>query len=182
MRPIFTIHAGEYLVGDHLETLSKNLRIWIPSKDSGIDFLVTDQHSNKLATLQVKFSKDYLGSRQGSKFGMNIDSFGWWKFERDKIEKSPADFWVLVLYQFHTRKFDFVIVPPKILLSRYDKLTGSSETIQSYFCVTKQPTPQCWEARGLGSLEFNEISEGNYHNKDRNFTKYLNVWPFHPNT
>ena len=179
MRPIFTIHAGEYLVGEHLEGLSKNLRVWIPSKDTGIDLLVTDQHSNKLATLQVKFSKDYFGAKKAAKSGVNIDSFGWWKFDRDKIEKSPADYWVLVLYQFHTREFDFVVVPPKVLLSRYDKLTGSSESIQSYFCVTKQR--QCWEARGLGNPELNLISDGSYHDKDRNFTTYLNTWPFHPN-
>jgi len=180
MRPIFTIHAGEYLVGAHLEKLSKNLRVWIPSKDTGIDLLVTDQHSKKLATLQVKFSKDYFGSQKGSESKLNIDSFGWWKFDRAKLESSPADYWVLVLYQFHTREFDFVVVSPKVLLSRYDKLTDSAETIQSYFCVTKQR--QCWEARGLGASELERISEGNYHDKSRSFTKYLNTWPFHPYT
>lgn len=62
MRPIFTIHAGEYLVATKIEESFPSLRIWIPSKDSGVDLLVTDARQDKVASLQVKFSKDYLGT------------------------------------------------------------------------------------------------------------------------
>jgi hypothetical protein len=57
MRPIFTIHAGEYLVATEIEKKFRDLRVWIPSKDIGIDLLVTDESQNKVASLQVKFSK-----------------------------------------------------------------------------------------------------------------------------
>jgi len=62
MKPIFSIHAGEYLVGTHIEENYKNFNVWLPSKDTGVDLLVTDQANSKTASLQVKFSKDFLGS------------------------------------------------------------------------------------------------------------------------
>jgi len=42
MRPIFTIYAGEYLVGSYIEKAYKNLRVWLPSRDVGVDLLVTN--------------------------------------------------------------------------------------------------------------------------------------------
>jgi len=44
MRPMFTIHAGEYLVGLHLQQ-RLGLNVWIPAKDTGIDLLVTGARS-----------------------------------------------------------------------------------------------------------------------------------------
>ena len=58
MRPIFTIHAGEYLVATEIERAFPKLQIWIPSRDTGVDLLVTDRLQTKVASLQVKFSKD----------------------------------------------------------------------------------------------------------------------------
>ena len=65
MRPIFTVHAGEYLVACEIETRYKNHQVWIPSKDSGIDLLVTDLSCQKVASIQVKFSKDKIRIRKG---------------------------------------------------------------------------------------------------------------------
>lgn len=62
MRPIFSVHAGEYLVGTHIEENYKNLNVWIPAKDTGIDLLLTDKTNRKTLSIQVKFSKDFLGS------------------------------------------------------------------------------------------------------------------------
>ena len=59
MQPIFTIHAGEYLVGSYIEDKFKKYRVWVPSKDIGIDLLVTNSKNSKAVSLQVKFSKDY---------------------------------------------------------------------------------------------------------------------------
>ena len=41
MKPIFTIHAGEYLVGTYIEKNFKKYNVWFPSKDRGIDLLVS---------------------------------------------------------------------------------------------------------------------------------------------
>jgi hypothetical protein len=97
MRPIFTIHAGEYLVATKIEESFPGLRVWIPSKDIGVDLLVTDDEQNKIASLQVKFSKDYLATDARSVATPDIASGGWWTLKRKKILESPADLWVMVL-------------------------------------------------------------------------------------
>jgi hypothetical protein len=56
MKPLFTVHAGEYLVGDHIERTYPGWNVWVPSKDTGVDLLVTDKRNQKTVSLQVKFS------------------------------------------------------------------------------------------------------------------------------
>ena len=42
MKPIFTIHEGEFLAGDHINRkLGHKYDVWVPTKDSGVDLLVT---------------------------------------------------------------------------------------------------------------------------------------------
>lgn len=177
MRPIFTIHAGEYLVATEIERAFPGLQIWIPSRDTGVDLLVTDGRQTKVASLQVKFSKDYLGAT-GSAPSPVMVSTGWWTFQRQKIVTSPADYWVLVLYQFQSRQFDFVIVPPRELLARYDRIAPGQASIQSYVTVTTKK--RCWETRGLDKFSKAAVEAGVYTNADRDFSQYLNAWPFKP--
>jgi hypothetical protein len=40
VKPIFIIHAGEYLVGSHIEETYKKARIWLPSKDRSYSFIL----------------------------------------------------------------------------------------------------------------------------------------------
>ncbi|MGB0239046.1 MAG: hypothetical protein ACPG4B_08235 [Cycloclasticus sp.] len=176
MKPIFTIHAGEYLVGDEIERMSKNLRVWVPSKDTGIDLLVTDIHCKKTVSLQVKFSKDFLGNSIKTEATRNLKSGGWWQFEKSKIEMSPADYWVLVLYQFQTRDYDFVVIKPSQLLSMYNELAPGNKKVQSYIWVTDEEQPSCWEGRGLKKIDKINISNGKFRSKTRNLTKHLNNW------
>ena len=175
MRPIFTIHAGEYLVATEIERAFPNLQIWIPSRDTGVDLLVTDRLQTKVASLQVKFSKDYLGAA-GSPPSPAVVSTGWWTFQRQKIATSPADYWVLVLYQFQSRQFDFVVVPPGELLARYDRIASGQASVQSYFTVTAKK--RCWETRGLDKASKAAVEDGTYADPDREFSRYLNKWPF----
>ncbi len=57
----FTIHAGEFLEGSHLEQkFGKKINVWIPSKDTGVDFLQTDSSNQKTTSIQVKFSRYFL--------------------------------------------------------------------------------------------------------------------------
>lgn len=188
MRSVFTIHAGEYLVGAEIERRFRDLRVWIPSKDIGIDLLVTDEHQNKVASLQVKFSKDHHATVRQTGEAPGSESGGWWKFQRDKLAASPADYWVLTLYQFGIRDFDFIVIPPKELLARYDRLTPKAPVIQSYFSVIKAGAQKaksgaadrdrCWETRGLDQDSMLEIRSGEHGNQARDFSEYLNEWPF----
>ena len=162
--------------GTTIEKSFPRLRVWIPSKDSGIDLLVTDSKQNKVASLQVKFSKDYLGTGAHPSVTRKIESGGWWTLKRKKIVSSSADLWVMVLYQFQARRFDFVVIPPRELLSRYNRIAGKPEVIQSYIWVTKEG--RCWETRGLRKSELDRVCAGEYQNAARELTSYLNAWPF----
>lgn len=96
MKSLFTIHAGEYLVGSHIESKFKNLNIWLPSKDTGIDLLLTNKSNSKTLSIQVKFSKDFLATNMDELFQSGLKSCGWWTLNKKKIEKSNADFWIFV--------------------------------------------------------------------------------------
>ena len=37
MKTLFTIHAGEYLVGDYIQDFYPRWNVWVPSKDTGIE-------------------------------------------------------------------------------------------------------------------------------------------------
>jgi hypothetical protein len=174
MKPIFTIHAGEYLVGSYIEEKFKKLNVWIPSKDTGIDLLITNSKNNKSVSIQVKYSKDFLVTHVDDTLKIGLKSCGWWTLNRDKIKKSNADYWIFVLHSFYHKNIQFVIIKPKELLNRFKKIHGNSKSIQSYFWVTGKE--KCWETRGLSKKDQILIANYTYKNEIRNFSKYLNNW------
>jgi hypothetical protein len=174
MKPIFTIHAGEYLVGSFIEENYKNLNLWIPSKDTGIDLLITDQKNNFNVSLQVKFSKDFLITHGTKEQQRNFESWGWWTLNREKITNSPADFWVMVMHTFNDKNRHFMIIEPKELLRRMNALHPKSKSLQTYLWVTS--SKKCWETRGLSKENLALVAKDLFFNTDRDFTKYLNNW------
>ena len=174
VKPIFTIHAGEYLVGSYIENKFKNLRVWIPTKDTGIDLLVTDNKNKKAVSVQVKFSKDFLSMNRSDILRQELKAIGWWSLNRDKIQKSSADLWVFVLYALDQKKFDFIIIPPRELLKRFQSIHGKERNIQTYFSVTKKN--KCWETRNLKKADQVRIALDEYKNTQRDFTQHLNNW------
>jgi hypothetical protein len=113
MKPIFSVHAGEYLVATHIEENYKHLNVWLPSKDTGVDILVTDKANRRTLSLQVKFSNDFLGSLGNSTSDAvvaKVKAGGWWTFNQKKLSSSVADLWILVLYRFTKRDYDFIIM------------------------------------------------------------------------
>jgi hypothetical protein len=174
MKPIFTIHAGEYLVGSYIEKHLRNCEVWLPSKDSGIDLLVTNIRAGKNVGIQVKFSKDFLVTNMSPLYRKGLRACGWWTLNRDKIKKSKADFWVFVLYSFDIREPQYVIIKPKKLLSLLTGIHGNTKHINMYLWVTKKN--KCWETRAVGATEQHLIAEHAYKNSQRDFTKYLGSW------
>jgi hypothetical protein len=174
MKPLFTIHGGEYLAGSYVEAHFRSVNVWVPSRDTGVDLLVSDRHNRRSLSLQVKFSKDFLVTHMGPEFKRDLRASGWWTIKRDKLRKSPADFWVFVLLGFARRTTDFVILPPKELLERLESIHGSPKTIQSYLSVTE--SDRCWETRGVRHEDRLRIANGNYHESNRDFSKWLNNW------
>ena len=53
MKPLFTVHAGELLVGHEIENQFSRVNVWVPAKDRGIDLLVSN-NNNKTAVSQLK--------------------------------------------------------------------------------------------------------------------------------
>lgn len=166
MRPIFTLHAGEYLVGDYLEKKFKNYRVWLPSKDTGVDLLVTDAEHRRAVSLQVKFSKDFMND--------NFKAIGWWTLKTDKLANSRADLWVFALYTFSDKIIHNVIIPPQRLLAILQALHGRQKLFQTYMCVTNQA--RCWEARGLNKEDKEQVATDGYENPARELTQYLDNW------
>lgn len=172
MRPIFTIHAGEYLVGSEIEKQS-DLRVWIPSCDTGVDLLVTNKRHKKITTLQVKFSKDYMSTANQRDSSLGVVSGGWWKLDREKIKKSEAEYWVFVLYRPYDRGSNFVIIKREELLDRFK----GSKTIQCYFTVVgKRSKQKCFDFRGLKNDEKRGLVDGSRTDASRDFTRFLDNW------
>jgi len=182
MQPIFTIHAGEYLVGSYIEQYLKDnsgnkFHVWIPSKDVGIDLLVTNHDNSKMVSLQVKFSKDFLVTHGRPEYQKKLISCGWWTLNRKKLKESPADYWVFVLHTFNKKNMQYVIISPDELKRRLDILHPNVKSLQTYLWVTA--TQECWETRALKKNYIDAIINGKYEERDkdiRNFTQFLNNW------
>jgi len=175
MKPLFTVHVGEYLVGSHIEQHYKQASVWIPSRDTGVDLMVSDRKGRSTVSIQVKFSKDYLPTQMEAEFQEPLRVCSWFRTNREKLRASQADFWVFVLRGFKTRKPDFVILPTQELRKRLCLIHGSkNKTIDSYLWVTE--SGRCWDERGLKDADDHKIADGLYENPVREFTKWLNEW------
>jgi len=174
MKLLFTIHAGEFVVGNFIERTYRRVNLWVPSQDAGVDLLVTDGKNQKAVSLQVKFSRDFLATDMPAIFQKPIRACGWFSLNRQKIANSKADYWVFVLVGFERRSTDFVIIKPSELLARLDSIHAKGKMIQSYLWVTEKN--RCWETRGLKRQEQLAIAQGQYANEVRDFSAYLNHW------
>jgi len=174
MKPIFTIHAGEYLVAASLEKQFPDYNIWLPSKDTGIDLLLTNKNNTKTTSLQVKFSKDFSTTHSKESFRPDIKGTGWWTLNRDKIENSTANFWVFVLYSLKEKTHNFVIIKPADLLNIFDNTNRNTNSIHCYITVTNNNT--VFETRGLNGSDMKLIFVNQFVDDFRNLKKYLNNW------
>lgn len=173
MKPIFTIHAGEFLVGCEIEKLFKKVKVWIPAKDTGIDLLVSNNGNTKTVSLQVKFSRDYLATNaKDSSILSGLRAGGWWTPTRQKIKESEAQYWVFVLVGFANRSTDFIIIKPDDLLKRLDAINGKTvKKFNIYFWVTKDN--KCYETRNLDKSDKLLIAKKKFNNKNYDFTTHL---------
>ena len=178
MRPLFTIHAGEYLVGERLEGNKRKPNVWVPTKDKGIDLLVTDETFSCKTSIQAKFSKDFLPTFKNSFMLEYLNCCGWWTLNAEKIKKSKADYWILVLHSFSFEKvkirgnYQFIVIKPTKLLEKLTKIHGPNQKIfQTYLWITNKN--KCIEGRNL-TLNKKEIVMSKLETpKERDFTCYL---------
>lgn len=174
MKSLFTVHAGEILVGSQIEQRFKNAELWLPAKDTGVDVLVTNPKRGRMVSLQVKFSHDFLITHMRSIYQEGLVACGWWTHSRKKILASKADLWVFALQAFDPKKTQYVLVPPKELYRRLSKIHRNADRVHSYLWVTKKG--KCWETRGLSKRDEILIANHAYVNPERDFSPYLNNW------
>ena len=176
MRPIFTVHAGEYLVATEIERRFRTLDVWIPSKDRGIDLLVTNPDTQRMVSLQIKFSKDFTPLSKRPELKRSFKATGWWTHRRDKIRESPADLWVFVLPSFEDKDISFIVISPKELLRRLSIIHATRlATIHSYLWVTRES--KCWETRDATTKDDQKaMIAGRHAPVERDFSRFLNNW------
>ncbi len=178
MKSLFTIHAGEFLVASYIEQQFRKYLVWIPSRDPGVDLLLTDHDCKAAVSIQVKFSRDFVATHMSDALRPGLKACGWFTLKRQKVAQSTAKFWVFVLYPFNQKEVDFVIIPPSTLLDVLTSVHGQRTSFQSYMWVTKDK--RCWQARGLSREDHLSIAQGSYRNARREPTPYLNNWsPIH---
>ena len=174
MKPLFTIHGGEYLFGNELEARFPELRIWIPSKDDGIDFLLTNREHQKPLTIQIKYSRDFNWSHGNIILKPHTKSAAWYSLNREKIENSKADYWVLVNYDGFKRSADYIFIKPTELLAKFDALNRKAKRIECYVMVTENM--KCYETRNLRKPDYPLLLSGALDKTQRNLTHHLERW------
>jgi hypothetical protein len=175
MRPLFTVHAGEFLVGQHIESSFRDKNVWVPTKDMGIDLLVTNSANTKALSLQVKFSRDFLPVMKLKPMAQRqLRSCTWFTLDEKHLVRSTAHYWVFALLGFEKHSYDYLIIKPKELRRRLEAIHGSSERYQTYFWVTKQD--RAWLTRDLKKADQEQIANGTYRNANRDVTRHLNDW------
>jgi hypothetical protein len=175
MRPIFTVHAGEFLVGEYIEQTFKDKNVWVPTKDRGLDLLITNETNSKSLSVQVKFSRDFLPTMKLEAHARKeLRSCTWFSLDRDKIARSVAEVWVFVLLGFETKSRDFLAISPQEILRRLEKIDPQKARYQVYIWVTNQD--RAWLTRGVTKDEQLRISEGTFHDELRDVSAALNNW------
>lgn len=177
MQPLFTVHAGEYLVGAHLERCwGEEVAIWLPSKDLGIDLLLTRRSTGvggqRFVSLQVKYSKDYVADGTVSRLPDGSVS-GWWKFAPSELENSSADFWVLVIVPPDKGGTRYIVIRPDELLDRLRRLRDNAQRLDFYLAASGD---HCFETRGLSAARRSQVFGDPEQYEDRDFSRFLDGW------
>lgn len=170
MKPMFTIHEGEFLVGDHItRKLSKRYEVWVPAKDNGVDLLVTP--SKGVASpvkLQVKFSRGFEPKRVPAE---KLRGWGWYTINPAKVHCSKADLRVFVILTLQHRQ-SFIVVPTADLKERIPKkLSG----VQHLYLAALRDR-RCYDMRNLSKNEILDLIDRNAECPERDYSRYLENW------
>jgi hypothetical protein len=170
MKPLFTIHEGEFLVGDHINRrLGHKYDVWVPTKDSGVDLLVTRKRRlGKAVGLQVKFSRSYSIREEMAR---HLIATSWFTLEPAKIRKSQADLWVFVILTLKHEEH-FMVIPTPELRKRIPRGHGTMWNL--YLGVFDDGS--CYQLRGLGREEMMDIPHRGVRNPHRDFSGWLEHW------
>lgn len=169
MKPLFTIHEGEFLVGDFIQRkLGRKYDVWVPTKDSGVDLLVTTRGRKRSAVaVQVKFSRDFGIQDPGPLLGAT----GWFTLDPRKIRRTRADVWVFVILTLR-HEAHYVVIPSRELQRKIPR--GAGRRWFFYLYVTSDG--RCLQTRGLGKEMKHDLILGHRREAKREFTAWLDRW------
>jgi len=170
MKPLFTIHEGEFLVGDYINRqLGKKFDVWVPTKDRGIDLLVTRKSiQGKAAGLQVKFSRSF---DIRAELASHVIATSWFTLDPKKILQSEADLWVFVILTLRHEEH-FVVIPTRELRKRIPRSKRLKWNL--YLWVYKDGS--CYEVRSLGKEERLYTVHSGVRDSQMDYSEWLEQW------
>jgi hypothetical protein len=170
MKPIFTIHEGEFLVGDYISRkFGRKFDVWVPTKDSGIDLLVTRKgQKGKAIGLQVKFSRSFDIHQE---LARHVNATSWYTLDPKKIRRSQADLWVFAIMTLRHEQH-FVLIPARELRKRIPR--GAGKTWNMYLWVYGNGS--CFQVRDLDNEERLDTAHRGVRDKHRDFSQWLENW------
>lgn len=170
MKPLFTIHEGEFLAGDHINRkLGHKYEVWVPTKDGGMDLLVTRKGlRGKAVGLQVKFSRGYGTSKELARHAI---ATSWFMLDPAKVRKSGADLWVFVILTLKHEEH-FVVIPTRELRKRIPRGSGSRWDLYLWVFDNRA----CYQVRGLSPEEKQNILHRGVRDRHHNFSQWLENW------
>ena len=170
MKPIFTIHEGEFLVGDYIgRRFGHKYNVWVPTKDSGVDLLVTRKRGNGRAVgLQVKFSRSFDIPEELTR---HVLATSWYTLDPKKIRSSEADLWVFVFMTLRHERY-FVLIPTSELRKRIPRSCKSKWNLYLW----AYSDGACYQVRDL-NLEgrLNAVRRG-VKEQSRDFSEWFENW------
>lgn len=171
MKSLFTVHEGEFLVGDYINrNLGKDYDVWLPTRDRGVDFLVTRKGGKgKPVALQVKFSRSF--NDEEGEFSSNVLATSWFKLDPKKVRQSPAHLWVFL---FITRKNEkhFVLIPTRELQKRIPRNCGPTWHLYLWACANGS----CYQVRYLNSRAKMDAVTHGVKDKALDFSEWVDNW------
>lgn len=175
MRALFTVHAGEFLVGEYLERHFKHLNVWIPSKDTGVDLLVTNKKNVDPISIQVKLSRDYSTAENKDDISNIQLAAGWLILDHKKIQNSLADYWVFILVS-HLRGVQpqYIIITPDELLEKLVETHGARAKYHFYPWVLTNG--RALDGRGLSQHDKRLLLQNGSISESRDLSPYFANW------
>jgi len=170
MKPLFTIHEGEFLVGDYISrNFARKYDVWVPTKDSGVDLLVTRKgHNGKPVGLQVKFSRSFDIHKD---FSRDVLATSWYTLDPKKIRRSEAQLWVFVFMTLRHERY-FVLIPTPELRRRIPR--GCRSKWNLYLWAYARGA--CYQVRDLNLAgRLNAVRRG-VQDPYQDFSMYFEAW------
>lgn len=167
IRNLWSLEPGECIIAEELLEKLKNVEVFFPVRDIGVDFLVV--RGRKHIGIQVKESRYYIGRTWKS----GHVGHSWQQLKKIKFDRSKGkvDFYVFLTYlpisdehKIGSFEYKFLVVPSSELEKRVALKDAGKRAIYS-FCFHFQDK-NVWDERVTSTLD-NPLTE---------YSEFLNAW------